>query len=120
MSGVERKTFCLFLLQPDSEVVGCEVLIPREEELKKNPNTEIPSLNPEHSFFFFLMVYRVLFKVTYYSGVGGRMFHGGCIVILCKIQTAVHRFYRVRVHAERHCSETRGFTRTSKGLHGPN
>lgn len=53
MSGVERKTFCLFLLQPDSEVVGCEVLIPREEELKKNPNTEIPSLNPEHSFFFF-------------------------------------------------------------------
>lgn len=61
MSRVERKTFAFSLLQSDSKVVGC-VLIPRVEDLKKNLNTKIPSLNPEY-FPFFKMVY-----TEFYSG----------------------------------------------------
>lgn len=34
-----------------------------------------------------------------------------------KVQPLVHRFYRVRGHAEGHCSRIKGFTCTSKGLH---
>ena len=79
------------------------------ETVKYPPNQE-SSLRPRnkagHSIQF---TQSFIQSISLQEGIRQRMLHGSHIVILCKIQTFIHRFYRVREHAEGDRSETKAF-----------